>query len=198
MRQILIISSGGRWPPGTFDGEIWGLGTLWKRVKLDRTFELHDRETVENLPAASKPHELAALGIPVYMQERHPEVPLSIAYPLAEVSRRFRRYFTGTVAYLLGLAAYEHVTGQPIARVLLRSVHCGHAATEYAGQKACFDYWCGVLEGLGIEIIMPSDCWLARPYPWQPEPYGYGEWDVAADQVLTAAVRQIMGVKHAA
>lgn len=54
--------------------------------------------------------DLAALDIPVYMQQHWDIVPKSEAYPLQDVIHKFGNYFTNSVSYMIALAIMEGAT----------------------------------------------------------------------------------------
>jgi len=50
---------------------------------------------------------LAELKCPIYMQRHWEEIPQSVAYPLEEITKRFGRYFTNSVSYMIALAIMQ-------------------------------------------------------------------------------------------
>jgi hypothetical protein len=109
--------------------------------------------------------------IPIMMQERYPDVPASIKYPFGTMITEFPRgYMTNTVAYMIALALMEGVT------------HIGIYGADYTGdaeyfrQRGCCEYWLGVAEGRGVQIVLPPGCdLLNRPallYGYESHPGG--------------------------
>ena len=109
--------------------------------------------------------------IPIYMQERYPDVPASIKYPFGTMITEFPRgYMTNTVAYMIALALMEGVT------------HIGIYGADYTGaaeyfrQRGSCEYWLGVTEGRGVQICLPPGCdLLNKPsllYGYESHPGG--------------------------
>lgn len=102
--------------------------------------------------------------VPIYMQQHYPDVPASIAYPFDQAVSQFRPYFTNHVAWMAALALMEGVT-----HVGLYGCHY-ESDSEYGIQRGCAEYWCGVLDGRGVHLIIPRGCdLLDDPH----ELYGY-------------------------
>lgn len=140
--------------------EIWGLNHLHPWIpRWDVWFDMH---TPEWSAKGLKPEVWADQdgwlkkdhGKPIYMLKRYEAYPDSIPYPLEAVGGRFRKYFTNGIAYMLGLALYEHVNGKPIERLEVWGVDMRHEE-EYALQRPCAEYWLGRAEGLGIDVFIP-------------------------------------------
>lgn len=102
--------------------------------------------------------------VPIYMQAHYPDVPASIKYPFGAVMTQFRPYFTNHVAWMTALALMEGVT-----QLALYGCHYSHGS-EYEAQRGCAEYWCGVAEGRGVQVLIPPGCDLLG-YP--AELYGY-------------------------
>ena len=121
---------------------------FWQRI-LRRSGKYHDW--------AQKRYKLK----PIYMQYWQPEIPCSVAYPLREVSdiafKNFRRgdrkikYFTSTLAYMMGIAILEKFERIEIYGFELAD------DIEYVRQKACAEFWIGVALAKGIEVYTPSN-----------------------------------------
>jgi len=109
--------------------------------------------------------------IPIYMQERYPDIPASIKYPFATMITEFPRgYMTNTVAYMVALALMEGVTHLGI-------FGCHYdSASEYGAQRGSCEYWLGVAEGRGVHVQIPPTCdLLAVPdllYGYESHPGG--------------------------
>ena len=109
--------------------------------------------------------------LPIMMQQRYPEVPCSIRYPFEHVITEFPRgYMTNTLAYMVALALQEGVTHLGI-------YGCHYdGQTEYGPQRGCAEYWLGIAEGRGVQVLIPPTCdLLNRPsllYGYQSHPGG--------------------------
>lgn len=96
---------------------------------------------------------------PIYMQYWQPVVPNSVAYPIHEVCeivfKNYRRgdkkvkYFTSTLAYMMGIAILEKFERVEIYGFELAD------EIEYVKQKACAEFWIGYALGKGIEVYTP-------------------------------------------
>ena len=117
--------------------EIWTVNNLYRFVpRQDRIFELHTREQIaadltHGVDGKTYVEEMAAMKIPVYMQERYPDIPSSVKYPLDKMIEEFGiersninhkpdAYFTNSISFMIALAIYEgfkeiHVYGVDMA-----------------------------------------------------------------------------------
>ena len=153
--------------------EIWGMNEShafrWMK-RATRWFQIHNTESWHRYIAKrdvrghAKWLKKNPLDIPIYMQYQTDEVPKSIGYPLhevvAECFHNFRRgdkkvkYFTSTVAYMMGIAVLEK-----FERIEIYGIDMSDD-TEYVKQKACGEWWIGFAMGRGIEIYTPDNCQL--------------------------------------
>ena len=178
------------------DWEIWALNDLYKHIpKYDRWFQLHDFETInqhalENKGRTNAKDQFEAfkkMSCPVYLQEKHPEIPMSETYPLDKILKKFGKmfqdpdevkYFTNSISYMIALAIYEgakkiHVYGVDMA-----------VGTEFHEQRASCEFWLGVAAGMGIEIHVPKEADLLKSRFM----YGYDDKKVSA---FSAKMNQI-------
>lgn len=157
--------------------EIWAHASahpLCQRV--DRYFDLHP-EAVWRAPkrwAENYQVWLRQMATPIYMQKHYKDVPTSVRYPKERILAEYpHRYFTSQVAWMVALAMAEGVT------------HLGFYGIHYAmdaersRQRAGCEYWMGLAEGKGVQLVIPSGCPLLHEPPWL---YGYeshepGRWD---------------------
>lgn len=137
----------------------WGINALNLFIPCDLLFSMHqwperfdfwgegpDRErkkqaTLDGLKMADKG------GTPVFACHTWDAHPCIVPYPIDEVVEFYGiDYFSCSAAYALAYAGY---TGG-IGRVSL----CGITGRENsADQHPCIAYWCGRLNGMGIETI---------------------------------------------
>ncbi len=107
-------------------------------------------------------------GMPIYMQERHDDIPHSIEYPLREAMDLLPEYlwqedyFTSTAALMLALA---YLMG--FKEVWFYGFEMG-TQTEYHYQRANFEYLSGYFSALGMAVRVPEISTLFRG-----ELYGY-------------------------
>jgi hypothetical protein len=161
--------------------ELWGHASSrgFFRRQPDRFFDLHRREcwSKSNNKGQKYLRWLETQPVPIYMQERFPEIPASVRYPFEQVSMELRRpYFTNHVAYMIALALSEGVT-----HLGFFGVNYG-VDSEYGTQRGSAEYWMGRAEAMGVTLVIPETCTLlADP----KELYGYESHD--ADGMLVKA-----------
>jgi len=119
---------------------------FWKRIFKRNEYEHYKEQVDKRLK-------------PIYMQYWQPIVPNSVAYPIHEVCeivfKDFRRgdkrvkYFTSTLAYMIGIAILENFERIEIYGFELAD------EIEYVKQKACAEFWIGYALGRGIEVYTP-------------------------------------------
>lgn len=170
LRKIALIGTAPTMHLAPFDDPSWEIWTHNSSARFlpraDRIFDLHPRWWWEKekrwLPNYVK--WLKQCPVPIYMQRRYPDIPQSIAYPKARVLAEFRRYFSTQTAWMIALALTEGVT------------HIGFFGIHYATkdergeQRPGCEYWMGVAEGRGVQLVIPEGC------PLLHEPkllYGY-------------------------
>ena len=141
--------------------ELWGHASsrAWYRRPLDRYFDLHPRSRWHSEMKKGEKYLpwLKSLTIPIYMQERYPEVPASVRYPKERILMEYggvRRYFKNQVAWMIALAFSEGVT-----TLGLFGISYAHYS-EYAIQRGSAEYWLGRAEERGINLILPDECTL--------------------------------------
>ena len=158
-------------PSGT---EIWGMneGHAFLKKKPSRWFQIHPRgwnpEMIERQgwdegnygrhPAHV--NWLAEQTCPVYQQEIDPRIPMSVKYPMDKILKKYRRYITSTIAYMLALVLYEHeqyrwwkpwTRKMKVDSIVLTGIEMS-LGTEYMIQRPCVEYFLGKLETSGIKI----------------------------------------------
>lgn len=152
--------------------ELWGhaASRSWYKCELDRYFDLHNKACwTKNGKDQSKYQDwLKTNTVPIYMQDKHTEVPASVRYPKEEILLEYggiRRYFKNQVAWMIALAMKEGAT-----HIALYGINYGHQS-EYETQRGSAEYWLGRAEQAGIAIILPDECTLLA------EPAGLYGWD---------------------
>ena len=153
--------------------EIWTVNNLYRFVpRQDRIFELHTREQIaadltHGVDGKTYVEEMAAMKIPVYMQERYPDIPSSVKYPLDKMIEEFGiprsnvnhkpdAYFTNSISFMIALAIYEgfkeiHVYGVDLA-----------IGVEYIEQRPSCEYYLGIAKGRGIKLFLPIESDLLK------------------------------------
>jgi hypothetical protein len=126
-----------------------------------RWFQMHHRmHNGDPLRPFGRPpiHEqwLIDCDIPVFMQDKDPDIPMSVRYPLEAVTARVGGYLTSSAAYMIALAIYEWVDELSLLGIYLQT------GSEYQQQRPCVEYLLGVARGFGIKVILPPDCQLTK------------------------------------
>ena len=145
--------------------EIWAFNSgAMKAPSLDRAFQIHD-----SIAGVGPKYNqwLRSCEVPVYMREKHADIPSSVAYPFDEVykltehvhaDREPLRYLTSSIAYALALAVLENRPKISVYGVELTR------QTEYENQRECFTFWLGFAAARGIELdIRCAGRMLVRP-----------------------------------
>jgi len=151
----------------------------------DRLFDLHRKEcwTRRGKISGKYPQFLAKNTVPIYMQERHEEVPASVRFPKERVMQEYpHRYYTNHVAFMIALALTEGIT-----HLGLFGINYGHE-TEYGTQRGSCEFWLGIAMGKGVQIVLPPETTLLRD---PPELYGYESHDEHAQLVPSYRPKQI-------
>jgi hypothetical protein len=158
--------------------EIWILNMLHAHVpRWDRLWELHDRGTIEQESAELKrdTDHLSMLRAerarPIYMVQTHPDIPMSRRMPV-EILKHFlgplceklarTPYYTSTFAFMIATAVmgivqrrHDPHVPEPGEVIHIAGVEMLNGE-EYAYQRSCAEFWCGVVLGYGIELVIPS------------------------------------------
>jgi len=158
--------------------EIWAPNNCFTGLpRISRAFELHKihfdgtnyyrrgRAEFRGIPVRDYLRELSKLNIPIYMQLEWPIVHRSIQYPLEDIIKRFGRYFTSSIAYMMALAIREGAI-----EIGLHGINMG-MDDEYSIQKPCLEYLIGYARGMGIKVSIPEDSMLL----YSQGLYGYEE-----------------------
>jgi len=183
---------------------LYGLNELYRYMPLDRFdlwCEIHDwdglaQETDDEVPPPWPRHvEVLSRGfdghpatkggfsVPVYMQQRRPDVAKSHALPkqwieddLADTGMRGKlgQYKTSAPAWMLGqciAAGFEeiHLYGIDMATL-----------TEYAEQRSCMEFLMGVAAGRGIKVSVPDTSDLLHSVGQ----YAFGGGDVFTKKLI--------------
>jgi hypothetical protein len=155
--------------------------------RADAVFQMHVEPIWRNPANRTDPGHYDWLKsnkeIPVYMQERYPDVPMSQKYPLEEIKftllrnfavvtggKRRKNVFSSTISYALALGIYKGYS-----KIETYGIELG-TETEFFHQRENFTFWCGVAVGRGIQVECYTDFLMNAPL------YGYeGEVTLAYD-----------------
>lgn len=144
--------------------EIWGLNRLHQQewfTRYDRMFQLHPLSYLKDCIGFSegdrdhydwlcKPHDDFIL----YCQEQYEEFPSAVRYPIEKMRKKYKDFFTSTLAYMMALALDEGFTHFELYGFDME------AETEYKTQRDSTEYFIGLAEGLGHKVYLPRNCKL--------------------------------------
>lgn len=187
--KVCIVGFAGstrdQFPKGDPSFEVWGMNRLHEVPGINvanftRWMQIHPRRIWDTEKRAKEVAWMKRAPIPVYMNERHDDIPASIEYPRAAVEAAFNRYLptlpgsgkirndelpyhTTTVTWLIALALLEgfkeiHIYGVDMV--------CDE---EYGYQRPGCEFWLGLAAGLGVKTVIPEDSALCT-LDWL---YGY-------------------------
>lgn len=124
--------------------------------RFDRMFEIHRRARFEERMPEGYVPMLAAMGCPVVMLEKHPDIPNSVAFPLEECKAKLGDYFASSVAYMIAMAILEGATEIQIYGIDMLT------ESEYAVQRPNVEYLLGMARGLGIVVKVAEGSTLLK------------------------------------
>ncbi len=197
-KKVAIVGFAGTRGMAPYDDEtweIWAVNNLYNAIpRTTRIFELHRRDDLEHRESHGQPGEshiesLKKCPLPIYMQQRHEDIPTSVAYPIDAMIENFGiprmasklkdAYFTNSISFMIALAISEgfnviHLYGVDMA-----------VGTEYAEQRPSCEYYVGIAKGMGIDIRIPTESDLLKTRFI----YGYEEdkvqaWKLKCQQTL--------------
>ena len=156
------------------DLEIWGLNQLYivyPRLvpHVTRWFQIHHKHSYEAALGRDHSHHAwlaEQTAFPIYMQDRQPDIPMSIRFPKEELLSKFRRYFTNSISWEIALAIYEG-----FQTIYLFGVDMA-TDSEYAYERPSCEYFVGLAEGAGIKVVLPDKSDLLKAiylYPFEDE-----------------------------
>lgn len=164
-QKVAILGFAPSWREAPFadeNYEIWALNEMYRvapevpTFRADRWFEIHDR----NSPSKNNPEHIGWLQqcpVPVYMWQHYDDIPNSLRFPREQIvdyfkSKNFKGsgYFTNSISWFIALAIMEGFKTIAVYGVDMAT------DSEYQAQRPSCEYWIGVCEGLGIELILPE------------------------------------------
>lgn len=190
---------------GRADHELWCVtranagmagARCWNGELTDwtRWFDLHSFEPHGRWPGlkASRGETLAwyaqepAGGRPIYMIDRHPDVPASVRYPIEDVrmvhghNDEPTSFFGCMIDYLFGLALMEGFD-----RIVLNGVGMSHDAGHALLHRTIL-YWMGYARGRGVDVVVEGDSCYANA---NQRLYGYDRFGYEELDALTEFLR---------
>jgi hypothetical protein len=160
------------------DCEIWGLNQLYMTYnsgqnlpdiakRADRWFQIHHRNTYDANIVRDHSHHTwmtEQKDFPIYMQEKNPEIPMSVRFPKEKILEEFGSYFTNSISWEIALAIMEgfkeiHLYGIDMA-----------TSSEYSYERPSVEFFLGWAKGRGIKIIVPQKSDILKTlwlYPYE-------------------------------
>ncbi|HUV84548.1 MAG TPA: hypothetical protein VMV86_02515 [Methanosarcinales archaeon] len=158
------------------ESEIWIMNDMYNTVpRFDRLFEIHSDKHIVDYSArkTGRNHleDLKKIGHKIYMQNRWKDIPMSVKYPLEEITKEFyineamgdKLFMTCTVTYMLALAIYEK-----FEEISLYGIDLS-VDGEYKDEMPGAVYWLGLAAGRGIKLKISSHSPLLKCFHM----YGY-------------------------
>jgi hypothetical protein len=173
-------------PFGDESWEIWTLNNIYTAFDLprwDRWFELHknfreyppyhdvrlDATSIvrgDSRPVVKKLDHLEWLKgqspeRPIYFLKEELDIPACRPYPLDEVkkwceSKGYKAYFTNSISYMIAIAIMDGYKSIGIWGVDMA------ANGEYQHERPSVEYWIGLAQGMGIEVVLPKETELLK------------------------------------
>ena len=153
--------------------EVWGLNELYLMIpRADRWFEIHRKYWLKRSHRDAEHLKwLKNAKMPIYLPQKHPEIPASISYPLKEVLDFFNinwmnsydpfKYFNNSISPMIALAIYESLTKGTFKEIHVYGVDMA-LKKEYREQKPSCEYFVGFAMGAGIKVYIPSESDLLK------------------------------------
>lgn len=134
--------------------EVWVANNGYKYVTPDRIFAMDALSTLKQVVPDMVEEFKKIKGVPLYMSQKHDEIPASVKYPMDDIVYLTGiGFLTSTPAFMVALAIYEgvraiHLYGVDIWCPTIREA-------EYRKEAPGLEYWLGLAEGKGIEVHIP-------------------------------------------
>lgn len=179
MRKVAIVGrcwstrSDAPWDDTSW--EIWSLA--WDPIpKTDRIFETHQNFRMYMGNREDGDYHVGGLRmakVPVFMLERHEDIPQSVALDMVAITKAVGKtaqgtpYLESSIAYMVAQALLELKPGDRIG-IWGVDLHC---ESEYAYQRPNLEYLIGLARGMGIKVYIPPQSALCSHA--HGVPYGY-------------------------
>lgn len=161
--------------------EIWTLGKNYKHsdYRCDRHYELHELAAGFNRWSPQYVQWMEANSERLWIQTKHPKLPKAKIFPINDIIGKWRRYLTCQIAEMIGHALLEHSNGQRIKQLGIYGCDLAQDSpipekNEYAWQRPSVEYWVGLCEGAGIDVIIPAGsdiCKSSRIYGYEDDAF---------------------------
>lgn len=166
IRKVALVGSAESVAHAPFHDPSWEIWThaitQGKCPRMDRVFEMHPEHVWREHVKPQWPTYLKWLRRcphPVFMLEKHPDIPASIRYPRERIFGECRAmigrlHFGSQADYMIALALSEGVTHLGLFGVQYTS-QVGDGVTRDE-QLLAFKFWLGVAAGRGVSIVLPE------------------------------------------
>lgn len=166
LRKIAIIGSAESSEHAPHHDPTWEMWThavtIGRCKRIDRVFEMHPEHVWREHTKPQWPtyvQWLQRCPYPVYMLEKHADIPTSVRYPRERLFGEYRGVlggrlvFTSQTDFMIALALSEGVT------------HIGLFGVQYTApikdgerneQLLGLHYWAGVASGKGVALVLPE------------------------------------------
>jgi hypothetical protein len=171
MLPVAIV--GGHWfaSGNVFDNsvEVWAFNDgAAQKPHVDVVFQIHELERATLIGGEEHINWLKSLNVPIYMREKFPQFPTSIAYPFDEVfaltghvkqglsGLEDLRYLTSSVPFAIALAVLQNrpridIYGMELDGGAERKLHVD-----------CITFWIGFAAGRNISLNIHCADWIFR------------------------------------
>ena len=166
MKKLAIVGTASSWKDAPYDDdefEIWAMNDMYDLVpRFDVLFDIHDidfiKSYVSRISKTFHYDNLKRIGEnqQIWMQNQDKDIKLSSTYPLEDMIKKYGRYFTNSVSYMLALAMDS---GFEVINIYGVNMTGGG---EYQDQKPSCEYFIGLARGQGIEVYLPEQSDLLK------------------------------------
>lgn len=169
MKAVVIVGQGPRAIEHLPSADVWVINGPRVPPRWDVLFQLHGLDHIDQLAAAEDIRalmdEAAKAPRRLILPRELGEYPTAEPYPIEKVMQRARPYLTSSVAMAIAMAVAEgydliHLDGMMWGQ----DTHQWGASEGWA--VPCVEFWIGVAEGHGIEVLVPPGTGLFRNGGW--------------------------------
>lgn len=165
-RNIIILGSGPGYDTAPTDRETWAVGKMLMLEKpptrVDLLFALDDMDHLLTIRRGMFTKQqfidkINERNVTYFSSVKHPEIPLSAEYPLADVLSIVKvPYFQNTICYMIAYALFQRVNSISLYGVAQMGTH------EYMKEKGCVEFWLGLAMGMGVQVNIETPSLLLR------------------------------------
>lgn len=175
MKEVTILGKGPTRTECPYEGEIWTVNDSYDFAKrIDKLF-LTDGWNEFDIGALKGAQQ--KFNCEIVSAIPHPDLQVTL-YPIEEILTRFRsKFFTNTICYMLAYAlylGYERIWFYGIDML---------THTCYIMEKGGVEYWMGVANGMGVEIINTKNSATGKTSSGKL----YGDWGERTEMIKEIA-----------